>query len=456
MADILLVDDDVELIESLARALSPLVTPRAIRVAHSAASALDHLENSDPLVTVVDLCLDERAGVSSGFELLPLLQRRSPDMRVVVLTGHGSVSHGIRAMQLGASSFIEKPVEPVHLAAIIKDAMSNAELMRAYRLLKTDGRAALESELCGTSPHILRLREEVEFAASTNQPVLLLGETGTGKSLCARLIHERSRRRSRKCVFYHPNFAGGDIVQSELFGHVKGAFTGASESRQGLIQQADGGTVFIDELDCVPSDTQVLLLDLIQERRIRPVGSDRFREVDCRFIAATNRPVQEAITQQLIRTDLYHRIAHCVIFIPPLRERGQDIMPLAERELARICERESLGVSVFDSDVPDFMRSYQWPGNVRELYAVVEHAAYRAQFKGRGNISREDLQCRVSLPGNDCRRAEIAESFHEQVEAFKLSLVRNAVEATGGNQVQAAERLGIDRGTVRRLLASQL
>ena len=326
MGDILLVDDDSELVLSLARVLSPLLAPHRIRGAGSAAMAIEACTESAPLVAVIDLCLDEKVGVASGFELLARLKAQGAGIRVIVLTGHGSRAHGIRAMELGASSFLEKPANPQHIAAIVKDAVSNAELEKAYLELKrAEGRNG-SAELCGGSQAIQQLREEIEFAASVNQPVLLLGETGTGKSLCARLIHERSKRAHNQCVFYHPNFAGGDIVQSELFGHVKGAFTGAVDARRGLVQEADGGTLFIDELDSVPSGTQVLLLDLIQEKRVRSVGADRFNSVDCRFIAATNQPIDVALSQHRIRPDLYHRLAHCVITVPALRQRRDDII----------------------------------------------------------------------------------------------------------------------------------
>jgi DNA-binding NtrC family response regulator len=453
MADIVFVDDDGELVQSLVRVLSPMLAPRTICAAGNAVKALELAKRELPLVAVIDLCLDEKVGVESGFELLSRLKSHDPDMRIVVLTGHGSISHGIRAMQLGASSFVEKPADPLHVAALLKDAISQADLARAYRALARDPRRGLAAELRGSSRAVEKLREEVEFAASTNQPVLLLGETGTGKSLCARLIHERSKRCARKCVFYHPNFAGGDIVQSELFGHVKGAFTGAMDSRRGLAQEADGGTLFIDELDSVPSDTQVLLLDLVQERRVRAVGSDSVQSIDCRFIAATNKPIQEALAQHMIRRDLYHRLAHCVINLPPLRDRIDDIMPLAEGVLARLSERDAVRVSAFERGVEQLFRSHSWPGNIRELQGVVENAAYRAQFKQRSCIVEEDIQLNSTLVDGVVRSTPLSRSFHEQVEAFKRDLIRHALEAAGGNQAQAAATLGIDRGTIRRLIS---
>lgn len=454
MADVLLVDDDADLIQSLARVLSPRLAPRTVCAAGSTTKAIELAAKEKPLVAVIDLCIDEKVGVESGFQLLSALQAQDSSTRILVLTGHGSTAHGIRAMQLGAASFLEKPADPEHLAVLIKDSISQAELRRDFIELSKQSSSGWADHLCGTSDASNRLRDQLEFAASTNQAVLLLGETGTGKSLCARLIHERSSRKNRKFVHYHPNFGGGDIVQSELFGHVKGAFTGAVEARRGVVLEADSGTLFIDELDEVPAETQVKLLDLIQERRIRPVGADSFQTVNCRFIAATNRPIDEALDSGRIRRDLHHRIAHCVVWLPPLRDRKEDIEALAERFLHQIREREGINVSVVATEALSLLQSYAWPGNVRELQAVIESSAYRAHYKQRAMVLAEDIQIRGA--GNEfVMDPAIEGSFHEQIEAFKRRLIQEALKKCGGNQVQAARVLGIDRGTIRRLVPQE-
>jgi DNA-binding NtrC family response regulator len=449
MADILLVDDDAELVQSLVRVLSRLVAPRTICAAGSAKKALELCASERPSVAVIDLCLDDQRGVASGFELLRCLHAADRELRVLVLTGHGSIENGVEALRMGAASFLEKPVEPEHLVALIKDAVTHTELRRAYNELSRAHLSHPAEGLVGVSSAVERVREEIRFVASTNQPVLLLGETGVGKGVCARIIHELSARRSKKLVHYNPSFAGGDIVQSELFGHLKGAFTGAVDARRGLVLEADGGTLFIDELDAVPADTQVMLLDVIQEKRVRPVGSDSYHKVDCRFIAATNRSLEEALASGAIRRDLHHRLAHCIVRLPPLRERIEDLPALAESVLARIRERD--GVNVFGCESTVFSRcaQYAWPGNVREFQGVLENAAHRANFKGRSEILLEDLTLdRVEAPSG---AGAPTGSFHDQVEAFKRSLVRQALASCQGNQVQAAAMLGIDRGTIKRL-----
>ncbi len=449
MKDVLLVDDDADQLQSMARALSPLVSPLSICGAGDSAAALSMALQEDPKVVVLDLCLNEKIGVESGFQLLQALRVQNPLARLIVLTGHGSIVHGIRALNLGAASFLEKPSEPAHVAALVKDAVSQAVLRREYEQLAQKRGSPLLEQLSGSSASIMALREQLLFIASTQQSVLILGETGTGKGLCARLIHEMSPRRSKKFIHYQPNFGGGDLVQSELFGHLKGAFTGATEARKGIVLEAHLGTLFIDELDELTPDTQIKLLDLIQEKRIRPVGADSFQSVDCRFLAATNRDIEEAISSGKIRRDLHHRIAHCLVRIPPLRERLADIPDLCGMFLRQLQEREGLNVFEVTPEALGELSKRAWPGNVRELQGMVETAAYHARFKNRAGITLEDL----TINGRSAQQSgPISTSFHEQVRHFKARLIEQALDASEGNQVQAAKMLGLDRGTMRRAL----
>jgi DNA-binding NtrC family response regulator len=451
MKDLLLIDDDAEMLQSLARALSPLIAPLTLSGAGNAEAAMQTLLAEHPKVVVLDLCLDERVGVESGFSLLESIVAQSPTTRVIILTGHGSLAHGVRALTKGAASFLEKPVDPAHLAALVVDAARQAELRRENERLRRQNLDSPLTQLVGTSDEIVRLREQIDFAASTNQPVLILGETGTGKGLCARLLHEGSARAKGKFVHYQPNFGGGDLVQSELFGHLKGAFTGAEGARKGLALEAHGGTLFIDELDEVPAETQVKLLDLIQERRVRALGSDTFQSLDCRFVAATNRPIATALEEGKIRRDLYHRIAHCVLELPPLRARLGDIPALCERILSDLQGREALNVFDIEKGAVEILQRQQWPGNVRELQAVVTNAAYQARYKGRSVIECGDVKSLSNIVEQDSDPGYAGGSFHEAVLAFKSKLVREALSRSGGNQVKAAAELGLDRKTLRRL-----
>lgn len=447
MSDILLIDDDGELLQSLARVLSPLVAPLTLLAATTAGVAHATFTQYRPRVVVLDLCLDEKRGVESGFELLSQLLAMDPTTRCIVLTGHGSLSHGVEALSRGATSFLEKPTEPAHLAAIIADAASQAELRRELARVSAQLREAHTHELSGRSHHVVSLRQQLAFIASNRLPALLLGETGTGKGLCARIIHECSPQRDGKFVHYQPNFGGGDIVQSELFGHVRGAYTGAVDVRQGLALQAHRGTLFLDELDEIPLAVQVRLLDLVQERRVRAVGADQFSPLECKCIAATNRPIEEALETGKIRRDLYHRLAHAIIKLPPLRERLEDIPDICEAALRSLRKRDNLNVFEVASSVLDYLSTQTWPGNVRELQATIETSAYKAHFHGRDIIELQDLP---TLSGV-CHEVR-AGSLHEQVELLKTRLVQDALREFGGNQVQAARALGLDRGTLRRLM----
>jgi len=447
MSDVLLIDDDGDLLHSLARAIAPRIGSLKVTCATSASIGLDLFQKHRPAVVVLDLCIDERRGIESGFDLLREVRGVDSSSRCIVVTGHGSISHGVRALQLGAASFIEKPADPEHVASIIVDAAAHAELRRSFDKAGRRKEDSPASALIGRSEAMRGLRDRIAFIATTQQPVLILGETGTGKGLCARLIHECSPRRAGRFVHYQPNFGGGDLMQSELFGHTKGAFTGALESRAGLAFEAHDGTLFLDELDELPPEIQVRLLDLIQERRFRPVGSDSFRKVNCRFIAAMNRPLDEALEGHKLRRDLYHRVAHSVLHLPPLRERVEDIPDLCEATLASMRSRELVRVFELSSDVGDYFKSCSWPGNVRELQAVVENAAYHAHYQGRSFITRQDLSSNHATPSG---HENIA--FHERVERFKSDLVEEALARCEGSQVRAARMLGLDRGTLRRIL----
>ncbi len=451
MFDVLLVDDDGELLQSLVRAISPRIMPLRLSGSTTAHGAEELVVRHLPRVVVLDLCLDEKRGAESGFELLAQCRALDPSSRIIVLTGHGSLDHGVRALTLGAASFIEKPVEPEHLAAVIRDAATQAELRREYERLSRDRVSAPTYGLIGESSAITALRDRISFIATTPQPVLILGETGTGKGLCARLIHECSSRRENKFVHYQPNYGGGDLAQSELFGHLKGAFTGATETRAGLALEADQGTLFVDELDEMPAEVQVRLLDLIQEQRVRAIGSDSYKKIQCRIIAATNRPLDEALSSNKIRRDLYHRLAHNVIHIPPLRDRLEDVPLLCRAFLREMRTRELVQVFELEPAALSRLASESWPGNVRQLQATVENAAYHAHYHHRSVIALEDL---AELTPRGYVRGEL--SFHSQVETFKRRLIEDAVRQSNGSQIQAARSLGLDRGTLRRILSRSL
>jgi len=448
-ARLLLVDDDGEAVISLSRALRAAGFKGTLEAAGNVERALALGKEKDFHVAVIDLTLNQREGVESGFFLLGSLVKDYPRCRVIVLTGSASVQHGIRALSAGAAHFLEKPADPRHLAALIEDSVRQSNLRREFETLK-DGAAHEGIQLIiGVSAHAQGIREEVRFAASHAQAILITGETGTGKGLCARAIHEASQRRGKRLVRYQPSYSSPDLVTSDLFGHQKGAFTGADAERKGLIEDADGGTLFLDEIDALPLETQVSLLGVLQEKRYRSMGSSQEKEAHFRLLCASNQLLESCVQKGTVRRDFFHRVAHATIHLPPLRERLEDVPVLAEYVLSQVRMREQLNVFEFSKESLAKLGGYAWPGNVREFEAVVEGAAFRAQFERRSVIGESDVQVRSAGPSGAPLGTH---SFSEQVEAFKAKLITEALENNAGNQAKAAQSLGLDRSTLRRII----
>lgn len=450
--EILLIDDDGDGCLSLSRALKASGITAPTHAATNATQALECLSKGRVAVVVLDLCLDERRGVDSGFELLQELTRQYQYLRIIILTGHGGEQHGVRALTLGAANFLEKPAHIPHLVALIQDGISQSKLRRA--VLRSDQSLLVET-LVGSSPATEALREKIRFAAHNSQSIFLGGETGVGKGLCASLIHRLSKRRAGKFVRYQPNFSNPDLVNSDLFGHRRGAFTGAAEDRRGLLADADGGTLFLDEVDELPLECQVTLLGVLQERKFRPVGGSQEQVSDFRLITASNCGLQQALSQGKMRRDFYHRVAQHVIDIPPLRQRKEDIPELCAHILAGIAAREEINLFACEDDVLRKLRDYEWPGNIRELQSVVEGAALKAQYRGAQQIELIDLDdCFDRSSSSGLRGSSVgANSFADTVEDFKLRLIEEALDRHNGNQVHAAQELKLDRSTMRRILS---
>lgn len=444
---ILFVDDDAELLSSLLQALKANGLTGSFFTANRVEDGLKLQDKHKPQVAVIDLSINPREGVESGFSLLSEILKRDLTCRVIVLTGHGSTEFGVRALNSGAASFLEKPADVSHLLALINDGIKQSNLKREFEKLQSNDQAEeLKDLFIGESRAAQALREELCYAASINQTVVLSGETGTGKGLCAAIIHRLSERSRNNFVRYQPNYGTADLANSDLFGHLKGAFTGAASDRKGLIAEAHKGTLFLDEIDALPLETQVALLGVLQERSFRAVGSNTEQAVDFRLVCASNYNLEQAVAEGKLRKDFYHRIAHLNINIPPLRTRLEDIACLANATLKQLYKQEGLSVQAIDEVALEKLKRYEWPGNVRELQAMIEGAANRAQFKGRAIILSEDL------PQVATQIAE-AESFSEKIEAYKLALIDEALAKHGGQKLKAAEALGLDRSTMRRILA---
>ena len=447
-SNILFVDDDQEFVLTLCRGLQTDLKESEWQFAGTEESAIAKLPHFIPDVAIIDLSIDSR-GVESGYSTLRSILAQSPTTRCIVLTGHGAAEYGIRAIAEGAAHFMQKPPDIKHLAVLIKDGISQSLLRKELRAAKKDSADDLNALLVCESSVMQEVAKIINQAAVTNQSVLLTGETGTGKSLCANLIHRLGARHSKSFVAYSPGLGTGDLIQSELFGHTKGAFTGALNARKGLVAEANGGTLFLDEIDEFPIPFQVTLLAVLQDKKYRAVGANVEETSDFRLITASNRDIQQSIDSGKLRHDLFHRIAHINITIPPLRERSADIPRLGYKFLEKLQTEELLRVRGFEDDAIDAILKYPWPGNIRELAGVIESGAYRAQFEERTTIAKKDLHFFAKVTEGSSRTAI---NFHDKVECYKRELVEAALKEHGGNQVKAAQALGLDRSSLRRVL----
>lgn len=446
---ILLVDDDQDGLLSLIRALRAAGLAATFHGAGNVNKALSIFKESKPHVAVIDLSIDEKIGVESGFSLLQELLKVDPSCRIIVLTGHGTIEYGVKCLSLGAANFLQKPADIPHLVALLKDGFSQSEIRREHARLKNEVHTKMSSFIIGVSDKMKQVLASIQYAGASNQAVLISGETGTGKGLCALAIHKFSNRNKFNFVRYQPNFSTPDLVNSDLFGHVKGAFTGANEERRGLLFEANQGTLFLDEIDELPLETQVSLLGVLQDKKFRQLGSNKEGSVDFRLVCASNQDLKKCVENGKIRKDFYHRIAHFLISVPALREHKEDLEPLALALLEKVRERGDLSVLDITKEAKQKLHSYDWPGNIRELEAQIEGAAYRAQYHGRAHIEVSDIN--LGLSSRSEGQVE-GSTFHERVDAFKMKVIREALDRNGGNQVKAAAELGLDRSTLRRII----
>lgn len=453
---VVLVDDDAEASTSLMRALSAHGVKLAMHAFANSAAALAAIERVPPIdVAILDLSIEPLRGVESGFELLAKFRERSPETRIIVLTGNGADEHGIRALRLGAASFLEKPADPAHVAALVVDGAAQARLTRRVRELEDRGGSSGGDDIVGESAAAHKLRADLDFLASNSLNIFIKGETGVGKSAFVAALYSAELKAGTitgRLVSYAPRAGGGDLISSDLFGHVKGAFTGATENRPGLFAHAANGILFLDEVDELPSEVQVTLLTILQERQYRAVGSAKIEQFTGRVIAATNSNVEESLASGKLRADLYHRLAQEVVEIPPLRARITDVPVIAKAALRDFNRRDGSTVFEIDPETLAALTRYDWPGNVRELRNVVERGAARAGYARRTAISLTDLPD-TFRQGPRSEGNSQASSFSEQVERFKIQLIDAALEKCGGNQVRAAESLGMDRSLMRRIYA---
>jgi DNA-binding NtrC family response regulator len=444
-ARVLLVDDERVVLEALARFLTP--DGHEVVAVDSAGEALLELERATFDVLITDVILRD----GNGVDLLRTTRDRWPDLPVVAISGYGTVQSAVEAMKVGAFEFLAKPVRADELRQTVRRAIEQQTLLRSQRSLRRVLAAPYNLDaVVGRTYQMQRVFDLIEAVADSKATVLIRGETGTGKSVIARAIHQRSQRRARPFVKISCGAIPETLLASELFGHVKGAFTGALADKEGKFQAAEGGTIFLDEIACASPSLQMKLLRVLQDREFEPLGSNRTVTVDVRVILATNVELASEVEAGRFRPDLYYRINVVNIDLPPLRERLMDIPLLAEhflRKYAHQCGKPRLS---FTEAALQCMQRYGWPGNVRELENCVE----RAVVLSRGEtIDRNDLPpALVRAAESDATLFSSAYgrpmTLKEALEEPEKQIIHAALEANGWNRQRTAAVLDINRTTL--------
>ena len=426
----LVVDDEPDLRELLSITLTRMgVEPVT---AATLAEARATLRGRD-----FDLCLtDMRLPDGDGLALVADIQKHRPNLPVAVLTAHGSVEAAVQALKSGAFDFVAKPVQLGQLRALVQTALK----LGAARSGGAAAGADKAPRLSGDSRAMHEVRELLERVARTQAPVLITGESGTGKELAAKLVHESGPRADAPFVAVNCGAIPAELIESELFGHRRGSFTGAVADKQGLFQAAHGGTLFLDEVADLPLALQVKLLRVVQEKAVRPVGATGEEPVDVRILAATHKDLSAQVALGRFREDLYYRIVVIEVHIPPLRERREDLMPLAETLLTRLARAQGRQGAVLVADARDALLAHDFPGNVRELENVLERALTLA---GDEPIRAEHIQIR--RPG---AAAPPAADLEGKLADVERDAIRDALAKTNNNRTAAAKLLGM---TLRQL-----
>ena len=445
MARILIVDDDREMGALLSERLAR--RDFEVRVASSPEEALALLAAEDFDVVVTDV---KMRGLS-GIELCERVTANRPDVPVIVITAFGNLDTAISAMRAGAHDFMTKPFEVEELAFRLGRALQHRRLREEVRRLRESSAAAPEtSELLGDSQAMRQLRDLVARVASADAPVLVTGETGSGKELVARAIHRQGSRSAGPFVPINCAALPEPLLESELFGHARGAFTDAHAARAGLLVQASGGTLFLDEIGDLPLSLQPKLLRALEERRVRPLGSGQEISFDARIVAATHADLESAVEEGRFREDLLFRLDVLRGDVPPLRARGNDVLLLAQHFTRRSAERAGKPVLGLSRAAAEKLLGYAWPGNVRELANCIERAVALTQHD---QILVEDLPERI----RDYRREHVLVTGEDPSELVPLAeierrYIARVLEAVGGNKTLAARILGLDRKTLYRKL----
>ena len=441
-AKILIVDDEPFNLDLLEQELGE--HQYTIERAANGNEALKRAESFQPDLILLDYMMPDM----NGLDVLKEIRRRGNDVPVVMVTAYGSIERAVQAVKEGAYDFIPKPFEPEHMILVVQKALERESLKREVEVLseEVDKRYHL---VAGKSSKMSEALDSARKAAGSKATVLLLGESGTGKEIFARAIHNWSERRSKPFVAINCVGLSRELLESELFGHERGAFTGAHQLKRGKLELANDGTVFLDEVGDISSEVQTKLLRFLQEREFERVGGTKPISVDVRIIAATNRNLESAVKENRFREDLYYRLNVVPIILPPLRERREDISELASFFLNRFSLEAKKKFTAIAPAALEKLMAYAWPGNVRELANVIERAITLGQGPA---ITLKDLSPVIRdtdevIPSKDL-------SIHEAVDATRREMIQKALAQTQGNRTAAAKLLGLHKTHLLRLMKS--
>jgi two-component system nitrogen regulation response regulator NtrX len=439
---ILIVDDE----PGVRSALSGVLRDEgySVEAVSSGEACLDRVTRGSVDLIVLDVWLPGMDGLAT----LARLRERQVDAQVVLISGHGNIESAVRAIKMGAFDFVEKPLSLEKTVLVIRNALHQRRLEAENRALRA--RVDRHQTMVGESYAMRQLREQVAMAAPTNGRVLIYGENGTGKELVARTIHDSSRRRVAAFVEVNCAAIPEELIESELFGHVRGAFTGAVADRRGKFEVADGGTIFLDEIGDMSLKTQAKVLRVLQEQTMEPVGGTNGIKVDARVLAATNKDLQAEIRAGRFREDLYFRLNVIPIFVPPLRDRQEDIPLLADHFMAGFAREYGRRVKNFEPGAVTVLQHYSWPGNVRELRNVVERLMIMVLGDSitSADLSFLDLSGLPRPAASDAPAGRM--TLHEARDRFERDLILRTLAEQQGNMSRTADVLGVERSNLYR------
>lgn len=441
MPNILVIDDDINTVDAILEGLT--ADGHSVSSAKNGKEALEKISGKEPDLVLTDLMMPGM----NGLKFLKMIKKLYPDVTIVIITGFGSVETAVEAMREGAYDYLAKPLRMQEIRRVVSKALEQHNLIIENKSLKAEllGKS-ISKQVIGSSRVFKEILKVVYQIAPTRGTVLITGESGTGKEIIAEIIHYNSQRKDKPLVKINCSALPETLIESELFGHEKGAFTGAIKEKPGRFELADNGTMFLDEVGDISPHLQVKLLRVLQDGVFERVGGTEALKVDVRLIAATNHSLLDAVEQKKFREDLYYRLNVINVHLPPLREREEDIPLLANYFLEKYSKENNKDIKLMDDKVMQVFRSYTWPGNVRELENTIEHAVIMC----KSNVITTD--CLPQSVQNGKKQSNMTFPVGSRLEHIEKNVILRTVDFTAGNREEAANILGIGVATLYRKL----